>query len=112
MDLDRDLLALHEQYRRGRIPKLTRHDIVGDVDIDVAEEDAYLAGLVDQYIHTGALNVDSIELNSSIDERLRLAQSAVADDSIDRLIEFRVRMLDLAASLSAATGVPLNRVST
>jgi hypothetical protein len=110
MALDNALVALIEQHRQMRIPRVVSSDALGDIDVDIAEEDAYLAGLLDQYTRARRVDAEVIELNSSIDDRLRQAANMIDDATIARLQKYRSMMLELANRLSAATGIPLKKV--
>lgn len=86
-------------------------DLLGDIQVELADEDGYLAGLVDAFLHTKKLNVKEISVNSSIDSRieevLRIAQRCCED--VIKLKGYRHKMIELANALSLASGVPIRK---
>lgn len=102
--------AAYREYRALTMPKIHNHVELWEADVDLAEEDGYLAGLVDTYLTLGSLGVASIVLDGTIDDRLQQARSyATAQESLARLERYRSAMFDLAETLSEAAGVPLIR---
>ena len=102
-----ELLAAIRQFRLATPPKLgDASDLVSDADVDLFEEDAYLAGLIDQAVARGRIDVGSIFLDETIDQRLQEALKARPDDSRLRAMrEYRMAMKEVAGVLAAAMGV-------
>lgn len=86
----------------SRIPELL------NADVDLFEEDAYLAGLVDRALARLPLGVDEVLIDLSIDERIADAARAVpADLALQAMRLYRSSMNRLAYEVSAATGIPV-----
>jgi hypothetical protein len=107
------LLAAVRDFRRRAIPKLGESaDLVADADIDLFEEDAYLAGLIDRTIARGGIGVAAIILDESIDRRLADAlRQRPHDPRLEALRDYRVAMRQMAEILGAAAGVPVSAIT-
>ena len=99
-----ELARAYEEYRTLRQPSATV-EYPEDVDVDIATEGAYIAGLVERLLSTPAqFPAREIVIDSSIEERLRhLSREGRASE----LIAYRQRQLRLAALLSRASAVPI-----
>jgi hypothetical protein len=80
-----------------------------DADIDLFEEDAYLAGIAENLHRTGSTSVEEIRIDRSIDRRLSSAkaESSGAANAKRSLLAYRSAMLDLAGAMSRAARLPL-----
>ncbi len=105
-----ELARLFEEYKSLPMPKAGYAIAeLQDADVDLSEEDSYLAGLVMTYINSGHIDVRSITIDPTIDERLGRAKLASGIDRItlQAFADYRERMLELAHALERATGVPI-----
>lgn len=78
-----------------------------DADVDLAEEDAYLAGLIETYLSGGRVQQPAIKLSPSIDERLLQASEGSHSSFATALSQYRKQMIGVAEVLSHASGIPL-----
>jgi hypothetical protein len=102
-----DLREAFERYETRTLPKLG-HLVVDarDADVDLFEEDAYLAGLVSSVLAGRPMRVESILLDRTIDSRLAQLAELHNHRVVADMLAYRMAMRRLAALLSAATGVP------
>ena len=112
MDHDKaikELESLFAEYRVSPIPKGGGQVVeLDDADIDLYEEDGYLAGLVSTYLTTGKVSVQEIQLNGTIDARIEKARmTSPHTETIDEFLTYRKRMFELATALNRISGVPL-----
>ena len=96
--------GLWDAYSERALPPMTESIKAAEVDVDLYEADAYLAGLADQFATKQRLDVPTIRIKCSI-ERAVAVQGADASE----LRSFWRLWLDLAEALSEATGVPIER---
>jgi hypothetical protein len=90
------------------LPRTEGRLALGAADVDLFEEDSYLAGLVSTFLATDSVPVDAIVLKSSIDEALAAAEVLPgAEEVIERFKDYREKMRELALLLSRASGIPL-----
>ncbi len=112
-DARNELARLFEEYRSLPMPKAGYAIAeLQDADVDLSEEDSYLAGLVMTYINSGHIDVRSITIDPTdptIDKRLEGAKLASKTDpmTLQAFADYRERMLELAHALERATGVPI-----
>ncbi len=109
-DARNELARLFEAYRSLPMPKAGYAIAeLQDADVDLSEEDSYLAGLVMTYINSGHIDVRSITIDPTIDKRLEGAKLASKTDpmTLQAFADYRERMLELAHALERATGVPI-----
>lgn len=103
-----NLRILFIEFKRLPFPRMEGGDILlNDADIDLFEEDSYLAGLVDSFLATGHIESKEIIIDSSIDERIDQAVISYEKhkDAFNYFREYRKKMLELAKMLSEASGV-------
>jgi len=103
------LVRLFSEYKTLKIPRggITAVGL-SELDVDLFEEDSYLAGLVDTYLRRGRLDLYAIQIDRTIDERLERAArlaSGVDERYIRALNDYRSKMLELAYALECASGV-------
>lgn len=104
-----DLARRFRDYRALPTPRVRgRLDLTG-AEIDLYEEDGYLAGLVSKFLSDSPLEVDAIEIDRTIDSRLEQAstQSSAAQGLLWEFRLYRQRMRELAELLSQASGIPI-----
>ncbi len=104
----RSLLArLVRELEGRRIPRPKSLAELQLADVDLFEEDAYLAGLAHRFLLEGAIDVDEIAIDHTIDQRLHAALDSSSDRSLRDLLDYRERLNLLARALSQASGKPL-----
>jgi len=108
--LKRELKILYNDYKKMALPKAEYSlDLLEDVDIDLYEEDSYLAGLVETFLIKGNIGITEIQIDYSIDNRLDQAieNSLIRQEEYRKIIKYRKKMLELASALSRASGIPI-----
>ncbi|MBI5665028.1 MAG: hypothetical protein HZC49_08105 [Nitrospirae bacterium] len=109
------LRKLFVEFKRLPFPQMGGGIILlNDADIDLSEEDSYLAGLVDSFLATGHIASKEIFIDASIDERIDQAVIIYEKykDAFNYLREYRKKMLELAKMLSEASGVLIHTGKT
>lgn len=106
-----DLRTLFEAYRTRQIPRTAGKVDLHGAEVDLYEEDGYLAGLVDRFLATGDTGVDVIVVKQDIDARLLAAEPRTPEATaiVQRFREYRQAMIALAEALSSSASVPLIR---
>lgn len=112
---DEKVQALREAYERFRGLDLPRAgDVVdlGEADIDLYEEDTFLAGLVDSFLARRRVHGASFSLDSSIDRRIERAAPTTPNGLAVKaqFLQYRAAMRGLAAMLESASGLPIKEV--
>lgn len=103
----RALRALFERFKQTKRPFERGVELWG-ADVDLWEEDSYLAGLVDTFIARRRIEVTALRLDRTIDARLHQARAyAKSPALIEQWIGYRRLMLELAEALSWAASVPI-----
>lgn len=102
------LAELYRDYRELALPRSGALASLEDADIDLYEEDAYLAGLVATALGSSRLPQAQIWTDASIDARLARARAGSPEEAavIAGLKRYRRAMAALGEELSRATGVP------
>lgn len=102
-----DLREAFELYETTPLPKLGHlAEEATEADVDLFEEDAYLAGLVSSVLAGRPMRAETIVLDRTIDSRLAELEEAHDNRVVADMLAYRKAMRRLAALLSAATGVP------
>lgn len=106
-----DLRSWFEELKHRSLPRAGEAINLESADVDLFEEDGYLAGLVDSFLTRRVLPVARIVLDESIDQRLENARVTTLEGSrtVSEFLEYRKGMHALAEKLSRASGVPLLR---
>lgn len=102
------------EFRSIAAPRIGAVVEVEDADVDLFEEESFVAGLVDRFLKTGSVGpYKAVELESSIDERLRraLKRQPDAGHPIRVLQEYRQHLVSLAEALGRATGISVKWTS-
>jgi hypothetical protein len=105
-----DLRRLFERYKSRPFPRVGRAlNPCDEVDVDLAEEDSYLAGLVETFLRSGRIDVKEIVLDQTLDERVERASTDLGTDgeALRTLKDYRDEMWHLARALGGASGVPV-----
>jgi hypothetical protein len=97
------------EHRGISVPRCSGTLDLADADIDLYEEDAYIAGLVEGFLTRASVKVVVIQLDSSIDSRLEKAkaETSAAQVVLRDFKAYRQRVKELAMLLSQASGIPL-----
>lgn len=99
---------LFQRFTRTKRPFVRGQMELWGADVDLWEEESYLTGLVDTFISRGRIEVTSLRLDRTIDGRLHQARAHAKSRSlIERWIQYRRLMLELAEALSRAASVPI-----
>ena len=108
-EIRRQLEQHYRTHKEAPVPRGVPRTLIGDVDIDLYEEDSYLAGLTETFLKKGRLAIDAIDIDKSIDARLAnaVAQSKNSPNELNRFIRYRSRMRRLAELLGQASGIPV-----
>jgi hypothetical protein len=102
--------ALTEAFaalRQARFPSVRGAVELREAEVDLAEEDAYIAGLVDSFLGTRTITLRSITLSRSIDDRLARAQELTDAQRMQPIVRYRQHLIRVAELLSRASGIPL-----
>ena len=103
-----ELARLYREYTALKIPRGGSLVDLRGADVDLYEEDSYLAGLVSTFLSRGGLSVETIELDMTIDARLRGASGKGPNaKTLESFRTYRMKMRELANLLSIASGIRL-----
>lgn len=103
----RKLGEMLQRHRSTAFPRVQRQVELWEADVDLAEEDGYLTGLVETFLSRRRLDVASIQLDRSIDNRLQQAGRYTSGDALVSLLLYRAQLVEMARLLSATAQVPL-----
>jgi hypothetical protein len=86
-------------------------DLISDIQVDLADEDGYLAGLVDTYLARKRIEVNEIRIDITIDSRLThvIKELKGCQEIVQKIITYRQKMLEIASTLSRASKVPITQ---
>ncbi len=102
------LARLYEAYQPVRFPKVPfEPQELTNFDVEMAEEDGYLAGIVSTFLETNRMNVSEIKINRSIDERIEKCKGVVDSSVLGPVVTYRSMMMSLASALEEATRAPI-----
>ncbi len=109
-----NLIVFFRAYCAEKVPSgLGEIKGINDCDIDLYDEDAYIAGIVTSFLSGAEVSVTTITLDRSIDRRFAMA--APKDDferaKIEDSIEYRRKMNLLAILLSKAAEIPIAEIN-
>jgi hypothetical protein len=113
------LADAYEDFRSTRWPAPFPDGFSDDAFSRMFQEDGDLAGLVMTFLDGGQValglalgrtRATSIELDMRIDDALADAVQLSPELRLDEVLRYRRKMLDLAHSLSHASGVPIRHV--
>ena len=84
-------------------------ELLVDVQIELADEDGYLAGLVDTYLSYNRIDVKGICIDISIDSQIDHAIKTTTEgqEILQRFKAYRQKMWELAKLLSSVSGIPI-----
>lgn len=115
-----DLNELFTDYCKSPFPRFggitipfDLTDLLADVQIDMADEDGYIAGLVQTYLANQHLTIKEIRIDNTIDSRLSYI-NAKTENSLEVIagfIEYRAKMLQLTNVLAEVSGVKITYFS-
>ena len=100
-----ELHHLYVAYRQLELPRAGETAaVLNEADVELYEEDGYLAGLVDTYLETHKAPLREVSLNLSVDARLHEAlKSLPGNATVMAFCEYRKQMHSLAKALNALT---------
>ena len=109
--LESDLRRVYGAFTAAKFPRIRPREwtVLDAVQMDLDLDGADLAGMVETWLSSHKLRYPDIALNETIDERLTAASGDVAEarDTIERFRSYRRLQLELARSLSLASGRPV-----
>jgi hypothetical protein len=101
------LSQAYADLRSMRFPTGGAAAEIEEADVDLAEEAAFLAGLVETYLTTGRTGQPTLTLSRSIDHRLSRGLDGPDAVAAAAFVEYRRRMVKVAELLCRTAGVTL-----
>jgi len=102
-----------DNYKRLRRPRTAKALDLDEAEVDLFEEEAYLVGLVDTFLHRGEIPSRGIALDGTIDKRLASGRRTTPQEEQmwREWMHYRKAMIDLALALATASGAQLREWS-
>jgi len=112
----KELGNVFKEYREQIFPRTGNIDDlieqlsqISDIQVDLADDDGYIAGLVAAFLLRKQIEVINIRIDATLDARLEDAATALREgqEILQRVLTYRQKMLELANALSDASGIPI-----
>ena len=93
----------YSDYKQIVLPRIRGLPAIGDIDTELFEEDAYLAGLVDSFLKGRQVDEMQVNLDLKIDLKIQgLLAASDTESQLEEIKAYRGSMQNLASLLRSA----------